>query len=176
MAETNWYVVHTYSGYENAVKDDIEATIKSRDLQDEIKEVLVPTEEVTIIRSGKESKKGKPTPRKLYPGYVFINMEMNDETWYIIRNTRGVTGFVGPGSKPVPLSAEEMAKMLNAGRSSVVADIETGDWVRIVTGPWQDMEGEVIEVNLDERLVTVSIDSMSRDMPVEISFTDIKKI
>ena len=176
MAETNWYVVHTYSGYENAVKDDIEATIRSRNLQEQIKEVLVPTEEVTIIRSGKESKKGKPTPRKLYPGYVFINMEMNDETWYIIRNTRGVTGFVGPGSKPVPLSAEEMAKMLNAGRSSVEADIDTGDWVRIVTGPWQDMEGEVIEVNLDERLVTVSIDSMSRDMPVEISFTDIKKI
>ena len=176
MAETNWYVVHTYSGYENAVKDDIEATIRSRNLQEQITEVLVPTEEVTIIKSGKESKKGKPTPRKLYPGYVFINMEMNDETWYVIRNTRGVTGFVGPGSKPVPLSAEEMAKMLNAGRSSVEADIETGDWVRIVTGPWQDMEGEVIEVNLDERLVTVSIDSMSRDMPVEISFTDIKKI
>ena len=176
MAETNWYVVHTYSGYENAVKDDIEATIKSRNLEEQIKEVLVPTEEVTIIRSGKESKKGKPTPRKLYPGYVFINMEMTDDTWYVIRNTRGVTGFVGPGSKPVPLSAEEMEKMLNAGRNSVEADIEVGDWVRIVTGPWQDMEGEVIEVNLDERLVTVSIDSMSRDMPVEISFTDIKKI
>ena len=176
MAETNWYVVHTYSGYENAVKDDIEATIKSRNLQEQITEVLVPTEEVTIIRSGKESKKGKPTPRKLYPGYVFINMEMTDDTWYVIRNTRGVTGFVGPGSKPVPLSAEEMDKMLNAGRNSVEADIEVGDWVRIVTGPWQDMEGEVIEVNLDERLVTVSIDSMSRDMPVEISFTDIKKI
>lgn len=176
MAETNWYVVHTYSGYENAVKDDIEATIKSRNLEEQIKEVLVPTEEVTIIRSGKESKKGKPTPRKLYPGYVFINMEMTDDTWYVIRNTRGVTGFVGPGSKPVPLSAEEMEKMLNAGRNSVEADIEVGDWVRIVTGPWQDMEGEVIEVNLEERLVTVSIDSMSRDMPVEISFTDIKKI
>jgi transcription termination/antitermination factor nusG len=176
MAETNWYVVHTYSGYENAVKDDIEATIKSRNLEEQIKEVLVPTEEVTIIRSGKESKKGKPTPRKLYPGYVFINMEMTDDTWYVIRNTRGVTGFVGPGSKPVPLSAEEMDKMLNAGRNSVEADIEVGDWVRIVTGPWQDMEGEVIEVNLEERLVTVSIDSMSRDMPVEISFTDIKKI
>lgn len=176
MAETNWYVVHTYSGYENAVKDDIEATIKSRNLEEQIKEVLVPTEEVTIIRSGRESKKGKPTPRKLYPGYVFINMEMTDDTWYVIRNTRGVTGFVGPGSKPVPLSAEEMDKMLNAGRNSVEADIEVGDWVRIVTGPWQDMEGEVIEVNLEERLVTVSIDSMSRDMPVEISFTDIKKI
>lgn len=176
MAETNWYVVHTYSGYENAVKDDIEATIKSRNLEEQIKEVLVPTEEVTIIRSGRESKKSKPTPRKLYPGYVFVNMEMTDDTWYVIRNTRGVTGFVGPGSKPVPLSAEEMDKMLNAGRNSVEADIEVGDWVRIVTGPWQDMEGEVIEVNLDERLVTVSIDSMSRDMPVEISFTDIKKI
>ena len=163
MAETNWYVVHTYSGYENAVKDDIEATIKSRELQDEIKEVLVPTEEVTIIRSGKDSKKGKPTPRKLYPGYVF-------------RNTRGVTGFVGPGSKPVPLSAEEMDKMLNGIRTSVEADVEVGDWVRIVTGSFKDQEGEVIEVDLDERLVTININSMGRDMPVEISFTDIKKI
>ena len=176
MAETNWYVVHTYSGYENAVKDDIEATIRSRSLQEQIKEVLVPTEEVTIIKSGKESKKGKPTPRKLYPGYVFINMEMNDETWYVIRNTRGVTGFVGPGSKPVPLSAEEMDKMLNVVRTSVEADIEVGDWVRIVTGSFKDQEGEVIEVDLDERLVTININSMGRDMPVEISFTDIKKI
>ena len=103
-------------------------------------------------------------------------MEMTDDTWYVIRNTRGVTGFVGPGSKPVPLSAEEMDKMLNAVRNSVEADIEVGDWVRIVTGSFQDQEGEVIEVNLDERLVTLNINSMGRDMPVEISFTDIKKI
>ncbi len=101
---------------------------------------------------------------------------MTDDTWYVIRNTRGVTGFVGPGSKPVPLSAEEMDKMLNAVRNSVEADIEVGDWVRIVTGSFQDQEGEVIEVNLDERLVTLNINSMGRDMPVEISFTDIKKI
>ena len=101
---------------------------------------------------------------------------MNDETWYVIRNTSGVTGFVGPGSKPVPLSAEEMDKMLNSVRSSVEADIEVGDWVRIVTGSFQDREGEVIEVNLDERLVTININSMGRDTPVEISFTDIKKI
>nr|WP_315104019.1 transcription termination/antitermination protein NusG [uncultured Catonella sp.] len=176
MAETNWYLIHTYSGYENAVKDDIEATIKSRNLEDKIKEVLVPVENVTIVKSGKESKKGKPTPRKLYPGYVFINMEMTDDTWFVIRNTRGVTGFVGPGSKAVPLTDEEMAGILNSGRSSVEADIEIGDWVRIVTGSWQDKEGEVIEINLEERLVTVNIDSLSREMPVEISFTDIKKI
>ena len=101
---------------------------------------------------------------------------MNDETWYVIRNTRGVTGFVGPGSKPVPLSAEEMDKMLNGIRTSVEADVEVGDWVRIVTGSFKDQEGEVIEVDLDERLVTININSMGRDMPVEISFTDIKKI
>ena len=176
MAETNWYVVHTYSGYENAVKDDIEATIKSRSLQDKIKEVLVPVENVTVIKSGRDNKKSKPTPRKLYPGYVFINMEMADDTWYIIRNIRGVTGFVGPGSKPVPLSEEEIAQMLKESRDSVEADIEVGDWVMIIAGSWQDKKGEVIEVNLDEKLVTINIDSMTREMPVEMSFTDIKKI
>ena len=176
MAETNWYVVHTYSGYENAVKDDIEATIKSRDLENKIKEVLVPVENITTVKVGKESRKAKPKPTKLYPGYVFINMEMTDDTWYIIRNIRGVTGFVGPGSKPVPLSEEEIAQMLKEPNDLVEADIEVGDWVRIIAGSWEDKEGEVIEVNLEERLVTISIDSMTREMPVEISFADINKI
>ncbi len=176
MAETNWYVVHTYSGYENAVKDDIINTIKSRNLEEKIKKVLVPTEDVTVIKSGRENRKDKPTARKLYPGYVFINMEMTDDTWYVVRNTRGVTGFVGPGSKPVPLSEEEMDKMLGAARTSVEADIAVGDWVKVVTGSFKDREGEVIEVDLDERLVTININSMGRDMPVEISFTDIKKL
>lgn len=178
MAETNWYVVHTYSGYESSVKDDIINTVKNRNLEEQIKEVLVPVEEVTMIKSGRDGKKGKdrPTPRKLYPGYVFINMEMTDDTWYVVRNTRGVTGFVGPGSKPVPLSEEEMKNMLGAIRTSVEADVAVGDWVRVVAGSFEDKEGEVTQVDLDERVVTVNINSMGRDTPVEISFTDIKKI
>ena len=176
MAEKNtearWYVAHTYSGYENKVKMDLEKTIDNRGLQDVILEVSVPMQPVIEVKNGVEKK----TDKKMFPGYVLVNMVMNDETWYVIRNTRGVTGFVGPGSKPVPLSAEEMDKMLNSVRSSVEADIEVGDWVRIVTGSFQDREGEVIEVNLDERLVTININSMGRDTPVEISFTDIKKI
>ena len=129
-------------------------------------------ETILEVKNGVE----KSSDKKLFPGYVLIHMYMNDETWYVIRNTRGVTGFVGPGSKPVPLSAEEMDKMLNGIRTSVEADVEVGDWVRIVTGSFKDQEGEVIEVDLDERLVTININSMGRDMPVEISFTDIKKI
>ena len=172
MAEAQWFVAHTYSGYENKVKVDIEKTIENRGLQDQILEVTVPMETILEVKNGVE----KSSDKKLFPGYVLIHMYMNDETWYVIRNTRGVTGFVGPGSKPVPLSAEEMDKMLNGIRTSVEADVEVGDWVRIVTGSFKDQEGEVIEVDLDERLVTININSMGRDMPVEISFTDIKKI
>lgn len=175
MSEINWYVVHTYSGYEKTVKDDILSTVKSRNLEDKIKEVLVPTEEVTVIRSGKEGK-DKPTARKLYPGYVFINMEMTDDTWYVVRNTRGVTGFVGPGSKPVPLSKDEMERMLGGIHSSVEADIEVGDWVRVISGFFKDKEGEVTDINLSEKLVTIDINSMGRDTPVEVSLKDVDKI
>ena len=172
MAEAQWFVAHTYSGYENKVKVDIEKTIENRGLQDQILEVTVPMETILEVKNGVE----KSSDKKLFPGYVLIHMYMNDETWYVIRNTRGVTGFVGPGSKPVPLSAAVMDKMLSGIRTSVEADIEVGDWVKIVTGSFKDQEGEVIEVDLDERLVTININSMGRDMPVEISFTDIKKI
>ena len=175
MAETNWYVVHTYSGYENAVKDDIEATIKSRELQDEIKEVLVPTEEVTIIRSGKDSKKGKPTPRKLYPGYVFINMVMNDETWYVVRNTRGVTGFVGPGSKPVPLSEEEILT-LGYRKSEVLVDFAEGDTVSVVSGAWKDTVGVITEINDQKKTVTINVEMFGRDTPVELSYGEVQKL
>ena len=105
MAEANWYVVHTYSGYENKVKVDIEKTIENRNLQDQILEVSVPMQEVIEVKNGAN----KQVAKKMFPGYVLINMVMNDDTWYVVRNTRGVTGFVGPGSKPVPLTEEEMA-------------------------------------------------------------------
>ena len=104
MAEANWYVVHTYSGYENKVKANIEKTIENRHLEDQILEVRVPMEDVVEVRNGVK----KQVQRKLFPGYVLLNMVMNDDTWYVVRNTRGVTGFVGPGSKPVPLTEEEM--------------------------------------------------------------------
>lgn len=175
MSENNWYVVHTYSGYENTVKDDILSTVKNRNLEDKIKDVLVPIEKVTVIRSGKTGK-DKPTDRKLYPGYVFINMEMTDDTWYIVRNTRGVTGFVGPGSKPVPLSKDEIKRMLGGVHSSVESDIEIGDWVRVITGSFKDKEGEVTEIDLSEQAVTININSMGRDTPIEISLKDVDKI
>ena len=104
MSEANWYVVHTYSGYENKVKVDIEKTIENRNLHDQILEVTVPMQDVVEVKNGMR----KQVQKKMFPGYVLINMVMNDETWYVVRNTRGVTGFVGPGSKPVPLSEEEM--------------------------------------------------------------------
>jgi len=181
MAETNWYVVHTYSGYENAVKDDIEATIKSRELQDEIKEVLVPTEEVTIIRSGKDSKKGKPTPRKLYPGYVFINMEMNDETWYVVRNTRGVTGFVGPGSKPVPLTEDELVALGYSGNATkpearLEVDLKEGDMVTVISGAWKDTVGVITAVNEKRKTVSINVEMFGRETKVELEFTEVKKV
>ena len=107
MSEAQWYVVHTYSGYENKVKVDIEKTIENRGLQDQILEVSVPLEEVIELKNGTQ----KQVERKMFPGYVLIRMIMNDDTWYVVRNTRGVTGFVGPGSKPVPLTAEEISNL-----------------------------------------------------------------
>lgn len=122
MAEANWYVVHTYSGYENKVKVDIEKTIENRNLQDQILEVSVPMQEVIEVKNGAN----KQVAKKMFPGYVLINMVRNDDTWYVVRNTRGVTGFVGPGSKPVPLTEEEMAG-LGFKETGVVVDFEVGD-------------------------------------------------
>ena len=118
MADANWYVVHTYSGYENKVKANIEKTIENRKLQDQILEVSVPLETAYEIKNGVK----KQVQRKLFPGYVLIHMEMNDETWYVVRNTRGVTGFVGPGSKPVPLSEAEMRNMGLVKEAEVIVD------------------------------------------------------
>ena len=116
MAEANWYVIHTYSGYENKVKVDIEKTIENRNLQDQILEVSVPMQEVIEVKNGAN----KQVAKKMFPGYVLINMVMNDDTWYVVRNTRGVTGFVGPGSKPVPLSESEIKALGMGDRKSVV--------------------------------------------------------
>ena len=174
MSETEnakWYVVHTYSGYENKVKADIEKTIENRKLQDQILEVSVPVEESTEIKDGVQ----KAVTRKLFPGYVLLNMVMNDVTWYVVRNTRGVTGFVGPGSKPVPLSEEEM-KYLGVNKGTVVIDVEVGDTIQVVSGAWEGTVGNIKAINTSKQTVTIDVDIFGRTTSVEISFVDIEKM
>ena len=179
MAEANWYVVHTYSGYENKVKVDIEKTIENRQLQDQILEVSVPTETVVEVKNGVE----KSADRKLFPGYVLIRMVMNDETWYVVRNTRGVTGFVGPGSKPVPLSPGEMAKLgfgVPEGtvpqEKKVVVDFAEGDMVTVTNGPWKDTVGKLTAVNEKRKTVSMMVEMFGRETKVELDFTEVKKL
>ena len=172
MDEAKWYVVHTYSGYENKVKANIEKTVENRDLGDEILEVIVPTEQVT---EHKEDGTKKTMSRKMFPGYVLINMVMNDDTWYVVRNTRGVTGFVGPGSKPVPLTEEEMAG-LGFKETGVVVDFEVGDTVVVTTGAWKDTVGVIESINEERQTLTIRVELFGRETPVELNFTEIKKM
>ncbi|MBU5479600.1 transcription termination/antitermination protein NusG [Eubacterium sp. MSJ-13] len=167
--EARWYVAHTYSGYENKVKVDIENTIVNRNLQDQILEVYVPMQEVE--REGKDKK--KLVQQKMFPAYVLIKMFMNDDTWYVVRNTRGVTGFVGPGSKPVPLTDEEVASM---GLMSSVAEapFSIGDSVIVTSGVWEDTVGIVRQIDLKNKTVTINIDMFGRETPTELSFSDVK--
>ena len=167
--EARWYVAHTYSGYENKVKADIENTIVNRNLQDQILEVYVPMQEVE--REGKDSK--KLVQQKMFPAYVLIKMFMNDDTWYVVRNTRGVTGFVGPGSKPVPLTDEEVASM---GLMSSVAEapFSIGDSVIVTSGIWEDTVGIVRQIDLKNKTVTINIDMFGHETPTELSFNDVK--
>ena len=151
MAEAKWYVVHTYSGYENKVKANIDKTIENRHLEDEILEVRVPMQE------------------------VLIHMIMNDDTWYVVRNTRGVTGFVGPGSKPVPLTDEEMAP-LGIQKEDIVVDFEEGDTVTVTGGAWEGTVGMIQTINMAKQSLTINVDLFGRETPVEISFAEVKKM
>lgn len=169
--DAKWYVVHTYSGYENKVKADIEKTIENRKLQDQILEVSVPVEETIEVKNGVQ----KAATRKLFPGYVLLNMVMNDATWYVVRNTRGVTGFVGPGSKPVPLSEDEM-KYLGIRQDTVVIDVEIGDMIQVVSGAWEGTIGNIKAINPNKQTVTIDVEIFGRATSVEIAFVDIKKM
>ena len=171
MSETNWYVVHTYSGYENKVKANIEKTIENRHLEDQILEVRVPMQDVVELKDGAS----RQVSKKMFPGYVLINMVMNDDTWYVVRNTRGVTGFVGPGSKPVPLTEEEM-RPLGVQSDSVQIDFAEGDNVVVTGGVWKDTVGAIQAINENKQSVTINVDLFGRETPVEISFTEIKKM
>ncbi len=170
MAEANWYVVHTYSGYENKVKADIEKTIENRHLEEEILEVRIPIEEVIELRGGVR----KTVQKKLFPGYVLINMVMNDDTWYVVRNTRGVTGFVGPGSKPVPLTDNEM-RPLGIQVENYVYDFAVGDTVSVISGVWKDTVGVIQNMNENKQTVTINVELFGRNTPVEIGFAEIQK-
>ncbi|HIT89221.1 MAG TPA: transcription termination/antitermination protein NusG [Candidatus Merdenecus merdavium] len=171
MSETNWYVVHTYSGYENKVKANIEKTIENRHLEDQILEVRVPLQDVVEVKNGVK----KQVQKKLFPGYVLLNMIMNDDTWYVVRNTRGVTGFVGPGSKPVPLTEAEM-RPLGIKADNVVVDFEVGDSVTVIDGAWKDTVGVIQSMNPSKQIVTINVELFGRETPVEISFTEISKL
>ena len=171
MAEAHWYVVHTYSGYENKVKANIDKTIENRHLEDQIIEVRVPMQDVTELKDGVR----KTSSKKMFPGYVLINMIMNDDTWYVVRNTRGVTGFVGPGSKPVPLTDAEM-RPLGIKADNVVVDFDEGDMVAVIGGVWKDTVGVIQAMNHNKQSVTINVELFGRETPVEISFTDVKKM
>ena len=171
MAEANWYVVHTYSGYENKVKANIEKTIENRHLEEEILEVRVPMQEVVELKNGAR----KNVQKKMFPGYVLINMVMNDDTWYVVRNTRGVTGFVGPGSKPVPLTEAEM-KPLGIKMENVSVDFGEGDSVAVVAGVWKDTVGIVQRMDYSKQTATINVELFGRETPVEIGFAEVRKM
>ena len=170
-AEANWYVVHTYSGYENKVKVDIEKTIANRKLQDFIFEVRIPMENVVEVKNGTK----KTVEKKLFPGYILVNMIMNDDIWYIIRNTRGVTGFVGPGSQGVPLTEAEM-KPLGIRTENISVDFKEGDTIVAVAGAWKDTIGVVRRMDYNKQTVTINVEMFGRETPVEISFAEVRRM
>ena len=175
--DLNWYVVHTYSGHENKVKTTIENTVKNRGMEDIIEQVIVPTEDVvTTTKTGKE----KVSQRKIFPSYVIIKMEMTDESWYIVRNTKGVTGFVGPGSKPVALTVDEVKAMgIELPTSKIVSgeiDLNPGDTVKVISGAFVDNIGEVEDVNIEKKEVKVYVNAFGRKALVTLGLENIEKV
>lgn len=176
LAAANWYVVHTYSGYENKVKADLEKTIENRKLHDQILEVAVPLQSVEEIKNGVR----KISQKKMFPGYVLIHMIMTDDTWYVVRNTRGVTGFVGPGSKPIPLTPEEMIPM-GIGVDSKPAPVQKpsefkkGDMVTVLSKEWENTVAAVQSVNPEKQTLTIYVDMFGQDVSLELDFKDVKK-
>jgi transcription termination/antitermination factor nusG len=166
-----WYVIHTYSGYENKVKTNIEKMVEYRGMQNLILEVTIPTEDRVEIKNGQR----KVKTRKLYPGYVVIKMIVNNETWYLVRNTEGVTGFVGHGSDPIPLTKEEVVRM-GVEKMRIDLDVETGDTIRIIGGPFEGQMGIVEDISPDKQIVKAKVSMFGRDTPVELEFSQVGKL
>ena len=169
--ESKWYVVHTYSGYENKVKANIEKIIENRGMHDLIDQVVVPVQEAIEMKNGQKRR----FQRKIYPGYVLLKMIMTDESWYVVRNTRGVTSFVGPASKPVPLTDEEIITM-GIEVPDYELDIELGELVRIVTGPFEGSMGNVKDINRQKKTVSIALSVFGRETQVEADYHVIQKI
>ena len=167
MSESaKWYVVHTYSGYENKVAATIQKTVENRHLEDLIVDIRVPMENVTELRDNGEKKE---VERKMFPGYVLIKMVMNDDSWYVVRNTRGVTSFVGPGSKPVALTEQEVAS-LGMEKLEVKLSYQVGDSVKVIDGPLEGFIGTVDEIDVENRTVKVTVSMFGRGTPAELKF------
>lgn len=173
MAEqAKWYVVHTYSGYENKVSEYIKKVVENRGIQELIPEVMVPTELVTEVKDNKTTE----AERKLFPSYVLVKMVMTDDTWYIVRNTRGVTGFVGPGSKPVPLTDREVAALgVEAHRVEVSVNFEVGDEITVTGGSFEGFSGTVKSINLEAQTVDVTVSMFGRETPVTLPIHQVSK-
>ena len=169
--EPKWYVVHTYSGYENKVKTDLEKTIKNREMEDFFFNIVVPMEEQVEIKDGKR----KTNLKKVFPGYVLIKMIVTEESWYVVRNTRGVTGFVGSGSDPIPLTDAEIRNM-GFDQVPVNIDYDVNDTVQVVNGPLEGFVGTVQEINKEKQKVKVLVSMFGRETPVELEFSQVQKV
>ena len=169
--EPRWYVVHTYSGYENKVKTDLEKTIKNRELEDFFFNIVVPMEEQVEIKDGKR----KTNLKKVFPGYVLIKMIVTEESWYIVRNTRGVTGFVGSGTDPIPLTDAEIRNM-GFDEVPVNVDYDVNDSVQVLNGPLEGFVGTVQEINKEKQKVKVLVSMFGRETPVELEFAQVQKV
>ena len=169
-----WYVIHTYSGYENKVAQTILKVVENRKLHDLIPEVRVPTE---MVMEKNDKDEMREVERKIFPGYVLVKMILTDDSWYVVRNTRGVTGFVGPGSKPVPLTEEEMIALATfMGTPQEKVNFAEGDLISVITGAWQGTEAVIRSVDAEKQTATIFIDMFGHETPVELNFTDIKKV
>lgn len=170
-----WYVVHTYSGYENKVKANLEKRVDSMGMQDKIFRVLVPVEEQIEVKNGKK----KAVERKIFPGYVLVEMIVTDDSWYVVRNTPGVTGFVGAGTKPIPLrksEVETLLKQMGIEETKKKIDIDKGQNVKVISGPFEDFVGKVVEIDQDKQKLKVLISMFGRETPIELEFNQIEKI
>ena len=166
-----WYVVHTYSGYENKVKTDLEKTIKNRELEEYFFDIIVPMEEQIEIKDGKK----KTNLKKVFPGYVLVKMIVTEETWYIVRNTRGVPGFVGSGTDPIPLTDDEIRNM-GFEEASINVDYEINEQVEVMNGAFEGFVGTVQEINKEKHKVKVLVSMFGRETPVELEFSQVKKV
>lgn len=175
MSKNLWYVVHTYAGYENKVKANLEKRVESMEMQDKIFRVLVPMEKEIETKNGKK----KSTMKKVFPGYVLVEMIMEDDSWYVVRNTPGVTGFVGPGSKPVPLSEEEIQhilKQMGVDEPRTRVQFESGQQVRVMDGPFSNFIGVIQEILVEKQKLKVYVSMFGRETPVELDFDQVEKM